>query len=116
MTRMWACCVFYLGTAMPLGCPIALGLTICEPVLAQTAQQYREKAASLARTRSWDEAIADYRKALALEPNDALSHYNLALALKYHGDTKQAVEEFETALRLKPNWADAHFGLGATLY
>ena len=46
------------------------------------------------KPRSWDEAIVAYHKALELEPNDALTHYNLALALNYKGDAKQAVEEF----------------------
>ncbi len=75
----------------------------------------RRPSNSLARN-PWDEAIANYRKALELEPNDASTHYNLALTLKYKGEAKQAVEEFETALRLKPKWADAHYGLGATRY
>src|ERR1700722_788371 len=83
---------------------------------AQTADNYRRDATELARHQSWDQAIEKYRKALELEPNDALTHYNLALALKYKGDARQAVEEFQTALRLKPKWADAHYGLGATWY
>src|SRR5262250_2537064 len=83
---------------------------------AQTAEKYRHNATDLARQKSWDEAIADYRKALELEPNDALTHYDLALALKYKGEAAHAVEEFQAALRLKPNWADAHYGIGATWY
>ena len=78
--------------------------------LPQTAQNYREQATELARAKSWDEAIAAYRKALEIEPRDSLTHYNLALALKYKGDARQAADEFESALRLKPNWADAHYG------
>src|SRR5215469_5734473 len=80
----------------------------------QTAQNYREQATELARAKSWDEAITAYRKSLEIEPEDSLTHYNLALALKYKGDARQAADEFESALRLKPNWADAHYGLGAT--
>src|SRR6202012_2144469 len=41
---------------------------------------------------------------------------DLALALKYKGEAKQAVDEFQTARRLKPKWADAEYGLGAALY
>src|SRR5450432_3689335 len=81
---------------------------------AQTAGDYRRDATDLARRQSWDQAIEKYRKALELEPNDALTHYNLALALKYKGDSRQAVDQFEAALRLKPKWGDAHYGLGAT--
>jgi tetratricopeptide (TPR) repeat protein len=73
-------------------------------LLAQTAESYRQQATEFARSKSWDEAIAAYRKALELDPNDALTHYDLALALHYKGDTKQAVEEFESAIRLKPGW------------
>src|SRR5580693_7428927 len=86
------------------------------PCFAQTAESYRQQAIEESRQKSWDQAIANYHKALELEPNDALTHYNLALALKYKGDARQAVEEFQTALRLKPKWADAHYGLGATWY
>src|SRR5260370_33144389 len=95
---------------------LALGLLFSAPILAQTAQSYRQRAIELSRNKSWDQAIASYRKALDLEPNDADTHYNLALALKYRGDAKQAVEEFEAALRLKPKRADAHYALGATWY
>ncbi len=83
---------------------------------AQTAETYRRDATEFARQKSWDQAIANYRKALELEPNDALTHYNLALALKYKGEARQAVDEFEAALRLKPKWADAQYGLGAAWY
>src|SRR5215467_7177614 len=82
----------------------------------QTAQSYRQEATELARAKSWDEAIAAYRKSLELEPKDSLTHYDLALALKYKGAARQAADEFESALRLKPKWADAHYGLGATWF
>ena len=93
-----------------------LSLLASAPLPAQTAESYRQQALQLARAKSWDQAAASYRKALALEPNDAVTHYNLALALKYQGDARQAVEEFEATLQLRPKWADAHYGLGATHY
>src|SRR2546430_14357481 len=86
------------------------------PGFAQTAATYSKAATEFARQKSWDEAIGNYRKALELEPNDPLTHYNLALALKYKGDAAQAVEEFEAALHLKPKWAAAEYGLGAARY
>src|SRR6266853_2150433 len=95
---------------------LAWGFLFSAPSSAQTAQSYRQQAVELSRNKSWDQAIASYRKALDLEPNDPDTHYNLALTLKYKGDAKQAVEEFEATLRFKPKWADAHYGLGATLY
>ncbi len=95
---------------------LLLALLIAEPSVAQTADQYRQRAIELSRAKSWDEAVASYHKALDLEPNDALTHYNLALALKYKGDTRQAIDEFETTLQLKPKWAEAHYGLSAAWY
>ena len=93
-----------------------LSLLFSAPLSAQTAESYRQEALQLSRAKSWDQAAASYRHALALEPNDAVTHYNLALTLKYEGNAGQAAEEFETALRLRPKWADAHYGLGATHY
>ncbi len=95
---------------------LAWGFLFSAPSSAQTAQSYRQQAVELSRNKSWEKAIASYRKALDLEPNDPDTHYNLALALKYKGDAKQAVEEFQATLRLKPKWADAHYGLGATWF
>src|SRR2546423_15684954 len=92
---------------------LILGLLFAAPCFAQTAESYRQHAIELAREKSWDQAIASYRKALDLEPNDGLTHYNLALTLKYKGDSKQAAEEFQAAVQLKPKWADAHYGFGA---
>src|SRR5947209_9483863 len=93
---------------------LALLLMLAAPSIAQTAASYRRNATEFARQKSWDLAIADYRKALELEPNDPLTHYNLGLALKYKGEARGAASEFQTALRLKAKWADAHYALGAT--
>src|SRR6267154_6273564 len=85
-------------------------------ITAQTAASYRKRATELSRAKSWDDAIANYRTALALEPNDAVTHYDLALALKYKGEPREALKEFEAALELRPKWAEAHYGLGAAWY
>ena len=61
---------------------LVLGLLFSAVTFAQTAQSYRQQAVELSRHKSWDQAIASYRKALDLEPSDADTHYNLALALK----------------------------------
>ncbi|MGH9723885.1 MAG: tetratricopeptide repeat protein, partial [Candidatus Acidiferrales bacterium] len=92
------------------------GLICSARCSAQTADTYRKRAVEFSRAKSWDQAVANYRQALALEPNDPLTHYDLALALKYSGHSEEAVPEFQDALRLKPNWPEAHFGLGAAYY
>jgi Tfp pilus assembly protein PilF len=87
---------------------LLLLFVIAVPGFAQTAASYSKSATQFARQKSWDEAIAGYRKALELEPNNPLTHYDLALALKYKGEARAAATEFQAALRLKPKWADAH--------
>ena len=115
-TRLQASPLYYFAGLWATLFALVLGLLFAEPSLAQTAEQYRQRAVELSRAKSWVEAVASYRKALDLEPNDAPTHYNLALALKYKGDTRQAIDEFETTLQLKPKWAEAHYGLGAAWY
>src|SRR5256885_14286275 len=95
---------------------LVLSLLLSAPAFSQTAESYRKQAIELSRGKSWDQAIENYRKALAIEPNDADTHYDFALALKYKGEAKAAVEEFEAAARLRPKWADPHYGLGAAWY
>jgi len=95
---------------------LALAVLFPGPGHAQAAETYRKQALEYSKTKSWDQAIANYREALALEPNDALTHYDLALALKYNGRPAQAVPEFQAALQLKPKWAAAHYGLGAAYF
>jgi len=62
-----------------------------------------------------DGAIAEYREALRLNPDYALAHYNLGLALRYKGDLDGAIAEFRNATRLQPDYAPAHYGLGLAL-
>ena len=78
---------------------LVLALMIAAPCLGQTAESYRREATQFAQKKDWDEAIAHYQKALSLDPHDALTHYNLALALKYKGDPKKAAEEFQQAIQ-----------------
>jgi hypothetical protein len=50
---------------------LILGLLFSTTCLAQTAQHYREQGLEFSRSKSWNQAIDSYRKALALNPNDA---------------------------------------------
>jgi TolB-like protein/Flp pilus assembly protein TadD len=49
-----------------------------------------------------DEAIAEYQKALALNPNFAVAHWLLALALCYLGRAEEALTHGDQAERLSP--------------
>ena len=59
-----------------------------------------------------DEAVACYRRALQLDPNDAEVHNNLGTAFKDQGKLDEAVACYRRALELKPDYAEAHYNLG----
>ena len=60
-------------------------------------------------------AIAEYRAALRLNPNDLNAHTNLGVALRATGDLEGACAEYRAALRLNPSHANAHYNLGVVL-
>jgi protein O-mannosyl-transferase len=63
-----------------------------------------------------DEAIAQYRAALSLNPGYAIAHNNLGVALLTRpGGINEAISHFEEAVRIQPNYAEAHCNLGNAL-
>jgi Flp pilus assembly protein TadD len=46
-----------------------------------------------------------------LNPDNAVSHFDLALALEQTGQLAEAMEQYEEALRIKPDFAAARNNL-----
>jgi tetratricopeptide (TPR) repeat protein len=46
----------------------------------------------------YDKAIAEYTKAIKLDPNDAGAYFNRGIAYGYKGDYDQAIADFEATL------------------
>jgi tetratricopeptide (TPR) repeat protein len=63
----------------------------------------------------YDEAIAHYRKALKLQPNSALAHDLLGIALFKKGRLDDAIASLRKAVKLEPKFALAHNRLGDVL-
>ena len=59
-----------------------------------------------------DEAIAHYHGALALRPDEARLHANLAAALHPAGRFEEAIASLQRLLQIEPQHADAHRNLG----
>ena len=108
--------------------------------LAETANEYAQKGLSLTNRGQLDQAIAEFKKAIAIDRNHADAHYNFVMV--YHFKAAQnnkintrdlsatfptqtyrtkwtkveeldlAINEFKEVLRLQPNAADAHFKIG----
>ena len=68
---------------------------------------------TLADERRDEDAIACYRKAIALKPTLLLAQYNLGVALKSQGRADEAAACFEQVLRLDPDNELAKFSLAA---
>jgi len=59
-----------------------------------------------------DEAIATFEKVVSLQPNSALAHLNLGIALADHYDPQGALKEFFEAVRLDPGSPAARYNKG----
>jgi tetratricopeptide (TPR) repeat protein len=62
-----------------------------------------------------DQAIAHFRRALAIEPGYAEAENNLGAALDKNGETDEAMSHFRNALAERPEFAEAHCNLGNAL-
>ncbi len=79
-----------------------------------SADEWYEWACELEPT-SPDEAIAAYRRALALEPAHADAHVNLGRLLHEAGDAAAAEPHYAAALAARPEDGTAAFNLGVAL-
>jgi tetratricopeptide (TPR) repeat protein len=61
--------------------------------------------------RDFNGAVQHYRAALAIQPNSAVLHMNLASALDDAGKPDEAIAEYKEAIRLEPKNASAHYNL-----
>jgi len=62
-----------------------------------------------------DDSIANYRRGLALNPDYAEGHFNLANVLEQNGALDEAVASFEKVIALRPDYTAAHYNLGVVL-
>ncbi len=72
-------------------------------------------AADLTKKGEYDAAIVEWKKALAMQSNDARAHYGLGQTFLRAGRIDDAMVQFRESLRLDPHYAEAHNGLGAAL-
>jgi tetratricopeptide (TPR) repeat protein len=88
---------------------VSLGATEIADIVGLSSQEDLEKN----RKANLDEAIAEFRTALHLNPNDDMAHYNLGFTLVMADNPDGGIAEYREALRLNPENAFAHNGLGS---
>jgi TolB-like protein/Flp pilus assembly protein TadD len=54
--------------------------------------------------RQYEEAIDEAERAIALDPNNADSHFRMGYALIFSGRSAEAIDFFKTAMRLNPHY------------
>ena len=59
-----------------------------------------------------DEALADFNKAISLDPNYAQAYANRGLIYRKTGKLDLALADYNKALQLDPNYAVAYLGRG----
>ena len=88
-----------------------------EHVVPQATDSYRmiDRASTLMEQNKIPEAIELLRQAIQLDPEDALTHYYLAVLLTRTGQESEALKEYRKACALNPTNATYLDHLGASL-
>ena len=64
----------------------------------------------------YDQAIADYSKAIEARPNDAVFYYNRGGSYQSKGEYDLAISDFTKVIELEPDNAEAYYNRGGTYY
>jgi Tfp pilus assembly protein PilF len=95
------------------------GLALLARLVAETPRSpylHFQQAYALHGNGQWDEAVAEYRQAIALDPRLAPGHNNLgAILCDHQRDYDGAIACFTTAIALNPREAWAHYNLANAL-
>ena len=98
-----------------------VGVRVADPLMDRLVQLVEGARVHLVRgklaleSKRYEEAAAEFRKAIEATPDSVPAHVNLGAALTQLGDQKGAAEEFRKALLIDPNNTNAHFNLAVLL-
>ena len=86
-----------------------------ERIDAPAAEFYRvmDEADALQKKRDFAAAVLEWRKALAMYPDDAKANNNLGSALTMAGAPQDAIPYLRRAVEVNSNFAEAYYNLGA---
>lgn len=80
--------------------------------LLESPQTFESQGIRKLDEGDWAAAAEQFRKGLALAPDNAALHHRLGTALSMMDDPKGARAEFETAVQKQPDYFPAQFSLG----
>jgi Tfp pilus assembly protein PilF len=81
---------------------ILLSITSCRSSRGDTtrSETQRQFGVRMAKMNLWREAMFRFKRAVEIEPDDAMAHNNLAVAYEANGEFDGAMKEYREALRL----------------
>ena len=82
------------------------------PTNLQTAEEYFYSALNKANLKDDYGAIADFTKAIELDPDDAVAYYNRGNSKRKLKDYYGAIADYTKAIELDPDVADAYYNRG----
>jgi tetratricopeptide (TPR) repeat protein len=83
--------------------------------LLESAEAYNVRGGRELDAQNWAAAAEDFRKGLALKPDDPSLRHRLGTALYQMKDAHGAEAQFRDVIRRSPDFARAHFSLGLVL-
>jgi tetratricopeptide (TPR) repeat protein len=98
-----------------------VGVRVADPLVDRFPELIMGERVHLIRGRlaleakRYEESAAEFRKAVAANPESIPALVNLGAALTQTGNLKKAAEQFEKALRIDPNNLNAHYNLAVLL-
>ncbi|WP_232200043.1 tetratricopeptide repeat protein [Synechococcus sp. CC9616] len=111
---------------LPTGPCFVIGLTpfavtgtallSAQTAYAQSAEDWNESGNAKFREGDYQGAIADYTKAIKINPRFGLAYYNRGFAKEYSGDSKGAILDYTKAIELNPDDANAYANRGDLKY
>jgi len=105
----------HLAQQGPVGVRVADPLFDSLPDLIKGERVHLIRGKLALESKRYQEAAAEFRKAVAAKPDSLPAHLNLGAALTQIGDLKGAAAEFADALRIDPTNIIAHYNLAALL-
>ena len=91
-----------------------LALLVSFSSFGQTSEEYLNRGISKANLQDYTGAIADYTKAIEIDPNYALAYVNRGISKANLQDYTGAIADFTKAIEIDPNYADAYGNRGVS--
>ena len=95
-------------TAAVLICAIALAILNWGRIKIAI---YNKRGADYYHKGMYNEAMAEFQKAIMIKPDYAEAHNNLGVIYRAKGMYENAIDEFQMAIRSKPKFAIAYYNL-----